>query len=405
MSQASLDLAKHLYEAVLGRDPDATDQANFAAYLDTGGNGAAALAGSGEAAAQVGAVYWQVLGRAASGTEVAAWQSYLAGGGTLAGIHEAAANSDEAGFAIDSLYGNGLDRNASVPEITAWKRYLAGGGTFARLRAAVGGSTEAATVVDALYKAVLGRGADAVGGPNAQAAIANGTTLTQILHGMATSAEEGARLSATYQAAAGQAPDAATLATMEGQVESDTSTGWLAARYNDGPAYPFPVPDYTGDFTSGGSSIISDGGPTVGITGVTLGTESGTVLSTTSSTPTISGASSAGSLVLVDANGQPVSHGVGTVAITASLLGLDLPASTFVAATVDMAGDWAAVPSHALPDATYTLTPTLTYADGTTATGNPFTLDIAAGAAHAAIASLSVADMAAHSAVPLLHAS
>ncbi|MBV9748082.1 MAG: DUF4214 domain-containing protein, partial [Acetobacteraceae bacterium] len=313
MSQASLDLAKHLYDAVLGRDPDAGDQANLAAYLDAGGNGAALLAGSAEAAAQVAAAYQQVLGRAASGTEITTAQGYLAGGGTLAGLRGAAANSREGGEAINGLYLDGLGRNASPTDLTASESYLAGGGTLAGLRAMIAGSAEATTVVSALYQAVLGRGADAAGLASAQAAIASGAYLSHIVAGMATSAEEEARLSTTYQAAGGQAPDAAGLATMEGQVESNTGNGLLTALYQNGPANPFPVPDDTY-----GTYFIAEFGaglgPTPAITGITPGAESGAILSTASSVPTISGDVSAGSVIAVDANGQPVSHGTGTVA-------------------------------------------------------------------------------------------
>lgn len=70
MSQASLDLARQLYDAVLGRDPNAGDQTNLATFLDAGSGGVTPLAGSAEANARLTAVDQQVLGQLASSTDI-----------------------------------------------------------------------------------------------------------------------------------------------------------------------------------------------------------------------------------------------------------------------------------------------------------------------------------------------
>ncbi len=378
MSQASFDLAKQLYDAVLGRDPSAGDQASLAAYLDAGGPGAALIAGSAEAAAGVGAVYQQVLGRAASSTEITVAQGFLAGGGTLAGLREAAAGSREGGAQINQLYLDGLGRNASFADLTAAESYLAGGGTLAGLRTLVGGSREATAVVKVLYQSVLGRGADAADLASAQAAIVSGATLTQFVAGMATSAEEGARLSAAYQAASGQAPNAAGLATMAGQVERDTASGLLATLQQDGPASSVPSPSDFGSFGGAGvqNTIVSL--PAAEIWAVSPGTSylPNTPYTATSGAFTASGDAST--------NGTRTE----TITLTASLLGLELPASLFAPATVDANGHWTTTATRGLPDGTYTLLPVVTYANGSTAAGQGATVIVAASTTHSAMSLL-----------------
>ncbi len=271
---------------------------------------------------------------------------------------------------------------------------------LAGLRAMIGGSGEATAVVNALYQAVLGRGADAGGVANAQAAIAGGAMLTQLVAGMAKSAEEGARLSAAYQAAAGQAPGAAGLATMEGQVESNTAAGLLATLHQDGPAYSVPTPapyDFNSfggaGFTSG--TVLLPAAPLAEIEAVSPGTGyvPNSPYTATSDTFTASGGA------FTDGTGTE------TITLTASLLGLDLPANTFAPATVDASGHWTTTATRALPDETYTLVPVVAYANGTTAVGQGATVVVLSATSHGAAASLLTDDVTFANAVPLLHVS
>jgi len=408
MSQASLDLARQLYHAVLGRDSDAADQANLAAFLDAGGNGGALLAGSAEAAAAIGTIYTQVLGRDVDASALSASQGYLAGGGTLAGLRTAAAHSREAALQINQFYWDGLGVNASADALTASENYLASGGTLGGLRAAVGGSAEASAAVTLLYETILGRAPDATGLANATAAISNGVTLTQLATAMVGSAEDGTKLSAAFQAAAGQAPDTTAVATMEDSVGRSAIPLALQLLARSSPASSVPpAPDLDG----GGGSVFTleenapfPGTPWIG--SVSPGQAEYLNVPQTgypsdyrvpSANFTVSGGES-GYPQSPLFYSTPGSAPAETISISAHLFGAALPTSPFTSATTDASGNWTVSTTHALPNGTYTLTPVGTItdgsilADGSTLTGTAATVIVAAASAYNPAASMTSAE-------------
>lgn len=373
MSQSNLGTAKSLYDALLGRDPSAAEQASFAAYLDTGGNGAAAVADSAEAAAQVGAIYSQVLGRAASSSEIATGQAYLANGGTLAGLRTSAATSFESGSAVNALYVNSLGRNASAADFQGTESFLAGGGTLSQLGAMIGNSAEAKSVASALYQSVLGRSASAADLAAVQAALGSGSTSVAALYtDLVASAENGANLAATYQQAAGMAPPSGTVATMEA-AQRGSGSSVLTRIAAQGPALgiPNPTPPAGGGIFTPFFVIplpVGTPPPIAEITGVSLGTPdfSSMTFASTSGNVTLTG------------DLLPAPTGPETVSVTASLLGVTLPASVFAPAAADSTGHFALTSTRDLPNGTYALSLTTTAPDGTTTAGHAATLVIAA---------------------------
>lgn len=384
MSQASSGLAGQLYQAVLGRDADATEQASLSALLDAGGNGAALLAGSAEGTARVNAIYTQVLGRGVTADDHAASQNYLAGGGTLAALRGAAAHSREAAAQINQLSLDGLGHNAPADGLAASEDYLAGGGTLAGLRASIGASAEAGVVVSVLYETVLGRTPDAADLASTRAAIGDGVTLTQLASAMATSAEDSAKLSATYQAATGHAPDTGAVGTMEIQVQA-SATALLAQLLSNGPASSVPaLPDPFG----GDGGVFDTAEP--GVSVPVLGTpEVGSIAPERGGFGTFTATSGAFARSGSEAGYGPSSTPPAeTVSISTTLLGVALPATLFASGTTDASGHWTVATTHALPNGTYTLTPVGTLADGSALVGDAVTVIVAAGSAFNPAASM-----------------
>lgn len=125
-----------VYEQVLGRDAGSSELPSFENALATGqslsqvqGEVRSGLAISGEATVDIQDIYWQVLGRAASGPEVADKEGQLAAGRTLAQIRTDVANSPETAGKIATLFYQTTGAIMPADVLSRWQGALATGGS------------------------------------------------------------------------------------------------------------------------------------------------------------------------------------------------------------------------------------------------------------------------------------
>ena len=153
------------YQSVFGRAPNAQESAGWAEQI--GDNGvtvaqlATVLADSPEGAARVSALYEQVLGRSSTGvssSEIASGQAYLAQDepNGLASLRASMASSAEAQAAIRTVYQNVLGRAASSTEVSTAENALANGATLADLYSSAAVSPELTVDLTSVYEGAFG---------------------------------------------------------------------------------------------------------------------------------------------------------------------------------------------------------------------------------------------------------
>ena len=233
-SATAQNTIQSLYQQVLGPGASASagDLANWQAALGAGqttGDLRAWLAHSDVAAAQIQGFYQQALGRDASAGELASWQSALAAGqpgsASLAEVRTAIAGSGEAQTALSGLFQDVLGRAATRTDLAFWTGQLAQGQSLAAVRQAFAHSTDAAAQVQAFYQQLFGTDASATDLANCQAALAAGQSLAQqqaaLRPQFATGAYETGRIAGLFAAMAGAGPgpaDQAKVAAWEVQI-------------------------------------------------------------------------------------------------------------------------------------------------------------------------------------------
>lgn len=122
----------------------------------------APLAYSNEAVGRLQTDYQQIPGRDVSQNELATWQGRLASGDrTLALVHYDIAHSAEAQADIGALYQQVLGRAADAPGLQGDEEALSSGQTLAQIRASMAHSAEAVGDVSAAYQTALKQGANA----------------------------------------------------------------------------------------------------------------------------------------------------------------------------------------------------------------------------------------------------
>ncbi|MBV9748527.1 MAG: DUF4214 domain-containing protein [Acetobacteraceae bacterium] len=255
-SQASINAVATVFQNVFGRAPTSQESTAWASQLDSGATAvqlAAALAGSAEGAANVSALYQQILGRglnSVSSSEIAAGQAYLA--------------QDRA---------NGL----------------------ASLRASMADSAEAQADIKAIYQNVLGRAASSTEVTNAVTALTNGATLAQIVTSAEASPELAANLTRAYESALHTAtpPTASVLTFLREQIVSGDTFSNLTAALDSQAG------------SAGGTTVSSSNTPS-GTTASSPNTPSGTAVSTSTTTSGTTVTNSSG------ANGSSVNGTNGT---------------------------------------------------------------------------------------------
>ncbi len=197
-----------VYQQVLGRDADAESLAAWDEALGrsmSAGQMRTVLAHSAEAANDVNGIYQQVLGRDADPGGLASYQNDIANGMSLSDVRNAIASSpeakqDQAGPAVGALYQQVLGRAADPGGLAANIAALVGGASLGQLRDSMAHSAEAAADIDSLYQQVLGRHADPSGLASNENALGNGASLGDLRNGLAHSAEAAAQVQAQYSA-------------------------------------------------------------------------------------------------------------------------------------------------------------------------------------------------------------
>ncbi len=162
-SQASINAVATVFHNVFGRAPTSQESTAWAFQLDSGAAAvqlAAVLAGSAEGAANVSALYQQILGRglnSVSSSEIAAGQAYLAQNKAngLASLRASMANSAEAQADIKAIYQNVLGRAASSTEVTNAVTALTNGATLAQIVTSAEASPELAANLTHMYESAL----------------------------------------------------------------------------------------------------------------------------------------------------------------------------------------------------------------------------------------------------------
>ena len=168
--------ATGLYRVILGRDPDAPGLAAAVSFLQGGGSISAlswAFLRSNEYLSNLVADdYHDILGRAASPTEVAAWVAIIQQRGlsaqqvTAGFLGSTEFNADHASDTsfLQALYTDILGRTGAAPEVAAWMGFMGAGMSRAEVVELSLDSTEAdRRAVNGLYEFVLGRFADEPG--------------------------------------------------------------------------------------------------------------------------------------------------------------------------------------------------------------------------------------------------
>ena len=160
-----------------------------------------------------------VFGRAPTSQESSGWATQLDSGSTAAQLARALADSPEGAANVSALYqqilGRGLT-SVSSSEIASGQAYLAQDKTngLAGLRASMASSAEAQADIKAVYQNVLGRAASGGEVTSAEAALTNGATLAQFYTSAAAAPELTANLTQVYTGGFGTAPSAAVLALL-----------------------------------------------------------------------------------------------------------------------------------------------------------------------------------------------
>ena len=225
----SAHLAQRLYQGGLGREADALGLSFWTEALQQGMGSAAVargLLGSAEAAAAdtvpdavfVGGIYEALLGRTASGAELAFWTELLvsgqARGDVLAGIaasQEAAQQQGDGALVVADLeavqvghaYHALLGRDADLGGLGFWQAALEAGQDFAAMLAEMATAGEAAArfgqgghaaFLERLYAEALGREGDAEGLAFWTAALSNGMARADVAIAFATAEESQAQL-------------------------------------------------------------------------------------------------------------------------------------------------------------------------------------------------------------------
>lgn len=163
-SQASIDAVAAVFQNVFGRTPTSQESSTWATQIDSGAMTAqlaSVLAASPEGAANISALYQQILGRglnSVSSSEIASGEAYLAQdkANGLAGLRTSIASSAEAQADIKAVYQSVLGRTASSGEITSAETALANGATLAQLYTSATASPELTTNLTAAYRAAFG---------------------------------------------------------------------------------------------------------------------------------------------------------------------------------------------------------------------------------------------------------
>ncbi len=215
------------YDAVIGRNPTATELATSVGQVMAGTPVAALrayLATTGYFSLAVNAIYMDIAGRAPTASETSAIQASLAGSGSLAGLRAYFTTTSEAASKISAVYVAVLGRPATASEIAYDANYLANGGSLANLRLYEAIGVGGASALQALYMDVAGRAATQTELASAQAAIAAGSTSIGGLRAyFATTAEAAGKLSALYQNELERAITPAELAADEKAIAGGSS--------------------------------------------------------------------------------------------------------------------------------------------------------------------------------------
>ncbi len=175
--------------------------------------------------AAVAAIFNNVFGRTPTGQESSAWATQLDSGATATQLAAVLAASPEGAAEVSALYqqilGRGLN-SVSSSEIAAGQAYLAQDRTngLASLRGSIASSAEAQAAIRTVYQAVLGRVASVTEISNAETALANGATLAQLYTSAEASPELTANLTRAYQSDVHAAPSASVLAFLRQQIDS-----------------------------------------------------------------------------------------------------------------------------------------------------------------------------------------
>ncbi|MFI4982534.1 MAG: hypothetical protein ACHQIO_19455, partial [Nevskiales bacterium] len=115
------------------------------------------FAGSSIAAANISALFQQVLGYPAGSADISFWQQQLANGASFAAMRTLFADSSFAATAISALFQQVLGYPAGSGDIVFWQQQLANGASLAAMRTLFAGSSMAAAAISALFQQVLGR--------------------------------------------------------------------------------------------------------------------------------------------------------------------------------------------------------------------------------------------------------
>ncbi len=207
-----------IYQQMLGRSPDASGLATYAAMLANGAGIAtvqSVIAHSPEVQNDLNLAYQQVLGRAADSGGLAAYEDALAAGNTLANLRAMLAQSPEAQNDLNQLYLQVLGRDGDNGGLNTYASLLAQGGSLGGVRMILAQSGEAQGDINQIYQQVLGRGADNGGLAAYEGALGSGWSLDGVRSDIAHSAEAQADLVRLFDGTVNRDPNAAELAGAE----------------------------------------------------------------------------------------------------------------------------------------------------------------------------------------------
>ena len=176
------------------------------------GSSGASYANSAQAAADIGALYQSVLGRAVDPNGLAASQAYLASGASLGALRTAVAYGAEAQNDLNRIFKQILGRPLDANGLAAAQSYLANGGSMASYRTSVAGSPEAIQDLQNVFQGILGRLLDANGLAAAQSYLVNGGSMASYRTSVAGSPEAIQDLQNVFQGILGRLLDANGLA-------------------------------------------------------------------------------------------------------------------------------------------------------------------------------------------------
>ena len=215
----------------------------------------------------VATVFDNVFGRAPTSQESSGWATQLDSGSTAAQLARALADSPEGAANVSALYqqilGRGLT-SVSSSEIASGQAYLAQDKTngLAGLRASMASSAEAQADIKAVYQNVLGRAASGGEVTSAEAALTNGATLAQFYTSAAAAPELAANLTAAYKGTFGTAPSASALSFLRQQIVSGATFSNVGSALSSQAAHPSSASSTNGslpDTFNPAESLLSSG--------------------------------------------------------------------------------------------------------------------------------------------------